>query len=227
MLDALTSPTNSSVDLPYEPRPGEKHWVRIASHLVTNDEGRPISVIGKITSVDNEVREKMDLSDRARHDGLTGLLNWATFCEQAEKLLESGTCGAMLVIDTDDFKSVNDTYGHLTGDVALRETAEELRGAFRPHDLIGRLGGDEFAVCIDGPIDHDQLAERCARLVGRGVTFDDQHGVERTITLSIGGVELAGITIPYRDAYQQADSALYRAKADGKDRFVLERLREN
>lgn len=227
MLDALTSPTNSSVDLPYEPRPGEKHWVRIASHLVTNDEGRPISVIGKITSVDDEVREKMDLSDRARHDGLTGLLNWATFCEQAEKLLGSGTCGAMLVIDTDDFKSVNDTYGHLTGDVALRETAEELRGAFRPHDLIGRLGGDEFAVCIDGPIDHDQLAERCARLVGRGVTFDDQHGVERTITLSIGGVELAGITIPYREAYQQADSALYRAKADGKDRFVLERLREN
>ena len=227
MLDALTSPTNSSVDLPYEPRPGEKHWIRIASHLVTNDEGRPISVIGKITSVDNEVREKMDLSDRARHDGLTGLLNWATFCEQAEKLLESGTCGAMLVIDTDDFKSVNDTYGHLTGDVALRETAEELRGAFRPHDLIGRLGGDEFAVCIDGPIDYDQLAERCARLVGHGVTFDDQHGVERTITLSIGGVELAGITMPYRDAYQQADSALYRAKADGKDRFVLERLREN
>ena len=82
-------------------------------------------------------------------------------------------------------------------------------------------------MCIDGPIDHDQLAERCARLVGRGVTFDDQHGVERTITLSIGGVELAGITIPYREAYQQADSALYRAKADGKDRFVLERLREN
>lgn len=225
MLDAFTSPTSPSVELPYEPKSGEKHWIRIASHLVTNDEGRPLSVIGKITSVDDEVREKMDLSERAQHDGLTGLLNWATFREQAEKLLEKGSCGAMLVIDTDDFKSVNDTYGHLAGDVALRETAEELRGAFRPHDLIGRLGGDEFAVCIDGPIDHDQLTERCARLVGHGVTFDDQTGVERTITLSIGGVELAGLTVPYRDAYQQADSALYRAKAEGKDRFVLEKCR--
>lgn len=225
MLDAFTSPNRPSIDLLYEPETGAMHWIRIVSHLVTNDEGRPISVIGKITGVDDEVREKMDLSERAQHDGLTGLLNWATFRERAEKLLETGMCGAMLVIDTDDFKSVNDTYGHLAGDVALREAADELRGAFRPHDLIGRLGGDEFAVCIDGPIDHNQLAERCAKLVEHGVTFDDQTGVERTVTLSIGGVELSGISVPYRDAYQQADSALYRAKADGKDRFVLERLK--
>lgn len=227
LLDAFTSPSKPSLELEFEPKPGDKHWIRIVSHLVANDEGRPISVIGKITRVDEEVREKMDLSKRAQHDGLTGLLNWATFRERTEQLLAAGTCGALLVVDTDDFKSVNDTYGHLAGDVALRQTAEALRKAFRSQDLVGRLGGDEFAVCLCCPIDHEQLADRCARLVAHGVTFEDQDGFERAVTLSIGGVELAGASVPYRDAYQQADSALYRAKADGKDRFVLERLKGN
>ncbi|MEI3230614.1 MAG: GGDEF domain-containing protein [Gordonibacter pamelaeae] len=129
----------------------------------------------------------MDLSKRAQHDGLTGLLNWATFRERAEQQLETGT-GALLVIDTDDFKSVNDTYGHLAGDAALRQTATVLRNAFRSHDLIGRLGGDEFAVCICGSIEHSQLVERCSLLVEQGVEFSDEDGIKRLITLSIGGI---------------------------------------
>ena len=226
LLDALTSPSKPFSELQYEPDPGDAHWIRIVSHLVTNDEGRPISVIGKITRVDEEVREKMDLSKRAQHDGLTGLLNWATFRERAEQQLETGTCGALLVIDTDDFKSVNDTYGHLAGDAALRQTATVLRNAFRSHDLIDRLGGDEFAVCICGSIEHSQLVERCSLLVEQGVEFSDQDGIKRLITLSIGGIEISGTPLSYRDAYQQADSILYRAKADGKDRFVLEKAKE-
>ena len=226
LLDALTSPSKPFSELQYEPDPGDAHWIRIVSHLVTNDEGRPISVIGKITRVDEEVREKMDLSKRAQHDGLTGLLSWATFRERAEQQLETGTCGALLVIDTDDFKSVNDTYGHLAGDAALRQTATVLRNAFRSHDLIGRLGGDEFAVCICGSIEHSQLVERCSLLVEQGVEFSDQDGIKRLITLSIGGIEISGTPLSYRDAYQQADSILYRAKADGKDRFVLEKAKE-
>ena len=226
LLDALTSPSKPFSELQYEPDPGDAHWIRIVSHLVTNDEGRPISVIGKITRVDEEVREKMDLSKRAQHDGLTGLLSWATFRERAEQQLETGTCGALLVIDTDDFKSVNDTYGHLAGDAALRQTATVLRNAFRSHDLIGRLGGDEFAVCICGSIEHSQLVERCGLLVEQGVEFSDQDGIKRLITLSIGGIEISGTPLSYRDAYQQADSILYRAKADGKDRFVLEKAKE-
>ena len=98
------------------------------------------------------MREKLDLSQRAHHDGLTGLLNWKTFQERAGRLLEEGKAGALLILDTDDFKLVNDTYGHLAGDVALQHTADAIGRAFRPNDLVGRLGGDEFAVCIAGPI---------------------------------------------------------------------------
>ena len=114
----------------------------------------------------------------------------------------------------------------MAGDAALRQTATVLRNAFRSHDLIGRLGGDEFAVCICGSIEHSQLVERCSLLVEQGVEFSDQDGIKRLITLSIGGIEISGTPLSYRDAYQQADSILYRAKADGKDRFVLEKAKE-
>ena len=127
----------------------------------------------------------------------------------------------MLVVDTDDFKGVNDTYGHLAGDRALQQTAAALTAAFRPQDLIGRLGGDEFAICVNGRIDDERLAIACAGIVKRGVTFTDQYGTEHEVTLSIGGVELHGKIASYQSAYRQADKALYRAKAAGKNRFVI------
>ena len=92
------------------------------------------------------MREKMDLSERAHHDGLTGLLNWQTFQETAGELLSNGTAGAVLVVDTDDFKGVNDTYGHLFGDEVILTVASAVRDGFRSSDITGRIGGDEFAV---------------------------------------------------------------------------------
>ena len=73
--------------------------------FVEDDTGKPISVIGKITNIDDEMREKMDLSERAHHDGLTGLLNWQTFQETAGELLSNGNAGAVLVVDTDDSRA--------------------------------------------------------------------------------------------------------------------------
>lgn len=224
LLDAFTSPSNAVTEVlcREEANPDkDRKWIRITSHFVEDDAGKPISVIGKIANIDDEMREKMDLSERAHHDGLTGLLNWQTFQETAGELLSNGTAGAVLVVDTDDFKGVNDTYGHLAGDRALQQTAAALTAAFRPQDLIGRLGGDEFAICVNGRIDDERLASACAGIVKRGVTFTDQYGTEHEVTLSIGGVELHGKIASYQSAYRQADKALYRAKAAGKNRFVI------
>lgn len=225
LLAAFTSPTRSVTEVLCRTGKDTQQWVRITSHFVEDDTGKPISVIGKIANIDDEMREKMDLSERAHHDGLTGLLNWKTFQEKAGALLLTGNAGALLVVDTDDFKSVNDTFGHLAGDRALQNTAEVLIGAFRPNDLIGRLGGDEFAICIDGAIEQERLTQACSNIVMRGVTFPDQNGDEHTVTLSIGGVRLSGKADSYQSAYRQADKALYRAKADGKDRYVIEPYR--
>ena len=228
LLEAFTSPTHSVTEVLCNTGThpdSARQWLRITSHFVEDDDGKPISVIGKIANIDEEMREKMDLSERAHHDGLTGLLNWKTFQEKAGALLVAGKAGALLVVDTDDFKSVNDTYGHLAGDRALQQAAAALAQAFRPQDLVGRLGGDEFAICIDGEIDYDRLAQACAAIVGDGVSFSDQQGDPHAVTLSIGGVELHGKADSYQSAYRQADKALYRAKADGKNRYVIEHYR--
>lgn len=228
LLDAFTAPSHAVTEVlcnTGEDSKNARQWIRVTSHFVEDDDGRPISVIGKIANIDEEMREKMDLSERAHHDGLTGLLNWKTFQEKAGALLVTGKAGALLVVDTDDFKSVNDTFGHLAGDRALQQTATALAKAFRPQDLVGRLGGDEFAICIDGEIDYDRLAQACASIVGDGVSFPDQQGDPHAVTLSIGGVELHGKADSYQSAYRQADKALYRAKADGKNRYVIEHYR--
>lgn len=228
LLEAFTAPTHSVTEVLCNTGThpdSARQWLRITSHFVEDDDGKPISVIGKIANIDEEMREKMDLSERAHHDGLTGLLNWKTFQEKAGALLVAGKAGALLVVDTDDFKSVNDTYGHLAGDRALQQAAAALAQAFRPQDLVGRLGGDEFAICIDGEIDYDRLAQACAAIVGDGVSFSDQQGDPHAVTLSIGGVELHGKADSYQSAYRQADKALYRAKADGKNRYVIEHYR--
>lgn len=228
LLEAFTSPTHSVTEVLCNTGThpdSARQWLRITSHFVEDDDGKPISVIGKIANIDEEMREKMDLSERAHHDGLTGLLNWKTFQEKAGALLVAGKAGALLVVDTDDFKSVNDTYGHLAGDRALQQAAAALAQAFRPQDLVGRLGGDEFAICIDGEIDYDRLAQACAAIVGDGVSFSDQQGDPHAVTLSIGGVELHGKADSYQSAYRQADKALYRAKTDGKNRYVIEHYR--
>lgn len=228
LLEAFTAPTHSVTEVLCNTGThpdSARQWLRITSHFVEDDDGKPISVIGKIANIDEEMREKMDLSERAHHDGLTGLLNWKTFQEKAGALLVAGKAGALLVVDTDDFKSVNDTYGHLAGDRALQQAAAALAQAFRPQDLVGRLGGDEFAICIDGEIDYDRLAQACAAIVGDGVSFSDQQGDPHAVTLSIGGVELHGKADSYQSAYRQADKALYRAKTDGKNRYVIEHYR--
>lgn len=223
LVDAFLSPQDTVTDAAFETENGQRRWLRIMSHFVTDDLGKPITVIGKITNIDDEMREKQDLSQRAHHDGLTGLLNWKTFQERAGRLLEEGRAGALLILDTDDFKLVNDTFGHLTGDIALQRTSEAITQAFRSGDVVGRLGGDEFAVCIVGPIGREELVERCNRIVGHAVAFSDQNGQTQSLTLSIGGVELPdGKGISYEAAYQQADRALYHAKADGKNRFFIE-----
>lgn len=223
LADAFLSPQETVTDAALELDDKPRQWLRIMSHFVSDETDRSISVIGKITNIDDEMREKLDLSQRAHHDGLTGLLNWKTFQERAGRLLEEGKAGALLILDTDDFKLVNDTYGHLAGDVALQHTADAIGRAFRPNDLVGRLGGDEFAVCIAGPISRDKLVERCNLIIGNPVAFPDQNGKTQLVTLSIGGVELPeGVGISYETAYRQADRALYHAKADGKNRFFIE-----
>jgi diguanylate cyclase (GGDEF)-like protein len=122
----------------------------------------------------------------------------------------------VLFLDLDDFKAVNDTYGHAGGDALLRAVAERLRGALRPADTLARLGGDEFAVLLESSIDDPATVGRRV-LAALETSFDIADQVVR-VTSSVGVVTASASTVPADAAalLQRADAAMYAAKAAGK-----------
>ncbi len=162
----------------------------------------------------------------ARNDAKTGLANPAWWREVAEaevvRTRRAGQPLAVLLLDIDYFKSVNDRYGHITGDLVLATVAAALRAATRPHQLVGRFGGEEFVVLL-AEVDIDgaaHVAERLRRQVAATRCRLDGHP-PLSVTISVGVAAAAGPDIDLTFLLEQADAALYRAKADGRNRIRL------
>jgi diguanylate cyclase (GGDEF)-like protein len=164
------------------------------------------------------------LAEKSRRDEMTGLLNRETFFRDIELLRAGSRHGHLLIIDADNFKDVNDTHGHLTGDEALKEIAGAIRGALREDDLVARIGGEEFAAFLPDSEDADalELAER-VRAATAELDFRSPDGVEVPLTLSIGAArDRAGLSLT--DLMRTADRRLYEAKRAGRNRVVFPAL---
>ena len=127
------------------------HWISLTTRALKNRAGEMVSIIGKISDINDKKQEELRLQARAMQDSMTGLLNRSAFHEQAEKLIEvaakgTGRIPAMLIVDIDKFKQINDKYGHLYGDTVIVSMADALRNVFGDEAVIGRFGGDEFTV---------------------------------------------------------------------------------
>jgi diguanylate cyclase (GGDEF)-like protein len=160
----------------------------------------------------------------ATYDSLTGAYNRRLFMDLAEAKLSqcrrNGQTFSLLLIDLDQFKRINDTYGHASGDEALRYTAKCVRSALRDYDIFGRLGGEEFAVVLAG-IDQARALQVCNRLretLATGTISHDKHSFG--ITMS-GGVAIARAGDTIESLLGAADAALYRAKDTGRNRIEL------
>jgi diguanylate cyclase (GGDEF)-like protein len=159
----------------------------------------------------------------ASTDSLTGCLNRGAFTTSVDERVADAALaerGALLVIDADDFKQVNDRFGHDLGDHALQQIAAAIRATVRRHDLVGRIGGEEFAVLLSDA-DYtvtNRVAERIRRAVG-SIVFAP-GGVPCPLSVSIGGALFASPT-PFMALYRQADQRLYEAKHLGRDRVAL------
>jgi len=162
---------------------------------------------------------------QATHDSLTGLWNRVGILEILQKELararrEAGSVGVVLA-DLDHFKRVNDTYGHLAGDAALRETAQRMRNSVRAYDSVGRYGGEEFLIILPGchPPAVNQ-AERIRACVSAAPIDTPESPV--TVTLSMGVANYEALQQPDMDTLlRAADAALYRAKNAGRNRVEL------
>jgi diguanylate cyclase (GGDEF)-like protein len=163
---------------------------------------------------------------QALHDSLTGLPNRALILDRVEQLLVSRGPGArrtpaVLIIDLDGFKEVNDTFGHAAGDQLLLTFARRLRLAVRAQDTVGRLGGDEFVVLLEDAesVLPQEVAERLLAAARDPFTIDEVTTGELSVTASIGIA--TGEREEAGQLLRDADVALYNAKAAGKNRFAM------
>lgn len=161
-------------------------------------------------------------------DALTGIGNRRTFDERLDEALRSAARDAkplsLLMIDVDDFKRYNDTYGHFAGDETLRRIADAVRiAAERPHDAVMRYGGEEFAVILPDTdtTGAQTVADRVRLEVARKNIPHRSSGVAPCVTVSVGGTTLWGGLANARAIIERADAALYMAKDDGRDRAVI------
>ena len=165
-----------------------------------------------------------ELSFQAFHDPLTALANRALFRDRLEHGLETGRRSgpglAVLYLDLDQFKLVNDTFGHDTGDRLLVAVAGRLRACVRPGDTVARLGGDEFAILLGEIRGLDDVLPVATRVVDSfGETF--QIDKEVTMGVSVGVVLSDAGRVSAEDLLRHVDAAMYTAKAQGRNRFVV------
>ncbi len=203
-------------------RPGEAEWIWFEAHVVFVRDAASNNIIlyMDIEDVDEEVSREKKLLTAARLDAVTGLYNRATLEETVCGYLSGeGACGAMFMIDMDNFKTVNDSLGHQAGDRLLMETASVIKSVFRTGDIIGRMGGDEFCVFAAGLFSEELIAERAESLIKSAVRRHRAKGKTFYTTLSVGIAVCPGDGEDYETLYKNSDSALYAAKSSGKNTF--------
>lgn len=159
----------------------------------------------------------------ARTDSLTACLNRGAFTAKVENHLSSSAgprTGALLIIDADNFKTINDLHGHDAGDEALTILARSIRSVLRAGDLIGRMGGEEFGVFLPGVDQYraEQMAERVRRAVQ--LAQFSPSGQAYGLTVSIGGAVFEGLT-NFTELFRIADQRLYGAKHSGRNQAAI------
>lgn len=198
-------------------------WCRIRYTDQYDSTGKPIKAVGIITDIDNDKKMIDDLRQRAERDALTGLLNREESERQIRNYLRDNPdepC-ALLMIDTDNFKKVNDTQGHLFGDAVLSELAAGMKKLTRQTDVVGRIGGDEFMIFLKNITSREMAAEKAACLLELFQRLFQQGKRPIEVTCSAGIAIYPDDGKNFQSLYHSADLALYQAKKQGKNQYLL------
>lgn len=204
---------------------GEIIHVLLSVSLVRNDSGEPTFFISQIQDITERKNLEQELFKQATEDPLTGVCNRRQFFELAmREMLRGGRYRepmALLMLDIDHFKAINDTHGHAKGDEVLQGMARICTGALRGSDIFGRIGGEEFGVLLvnSDPMEAGAIAERLRVSIESMVVLADAERIRCSV--SIGAVAFAGDELSLEHRLKQADTALYAAKKAGRNQVKL------
>ncbi|HGM3505847.1 TPA: diguanylate cyclase [Clostridioides difficile] len=200
------------------------HWMRINARIFfwTSDES--VRMISYRENIDEEKNRELVLLERSQRDSLTGLYNKGVTEEFISSFLKNKNNQDLehvfLIFDIDDFKNVNDKYGHAFGDFVISEFALELKSQFREDDIIGRIGGDEFVVLIKNFNSNNYvLMEKLERFCSKINQKKFAEQAEFSIACSVGVAMYPEHGYVYSELYEKADQALYYAKSHGKNSY--------
>lgn len=202
---------------------GGFQWYFTTFSTIYDENDVPLRVVGLLRNIHAQKTEQQELLERAETDLMTGLLNKATTENKIHaslRRLTGNSYNVFMLVDIDDFKKINDTYGHLKGDEVICAIADTMKKYTTEYDLAGRLGGDEFCMFFSNLLDVSVATEKAERIATELKEMFPGDETCNKVTLSIG-VAATKDQIPYSVLLENADTALYDAKLRGKDCYVV------
>lgn len=219
LMEASVIPTKGELEYLSKVSTGEFQWHRTYYSSVTDEQGRVISVLGRIHNIHEAATAKRELQHRVETDSLTGLYNKKAASERVDRWLQHNPAGSacMIMLDIDNFKQINDMYGHAAGDDVLKQTAKLLQSCFAEDSILSRFGGDEFVCFTMEPADCAE--SRVNSFMQRLMTENDS--MAEKVHCSIGIAARTSEYDEFEDLFNRSDHAMYQAKNAGKNRYCI------
>ncbi len=224
---ALKSSCRDTAEIRVRIGDGDYQWYRLVFSSILGNEGYVTRVVGRLTNIHDNKLKELELEIKAQKDTLTELFNKGAselLIKQAlrnAKEQDAGKLNAMIVLDLDNFKSVNDNLGHAYGDLVLHEAAKVMRDMFKGRDIVGRVGGDEFVIFmydIEDIRNADIMARKLCHSIRKVYPCE---GKEIVVTASIGIAICDKPNLTYEELFERADKAMYVSKNSGKNNCTV------
>lgn len=211
------------VVLRFKDRVGEYIWCQILGKTILDEKKKPLRIIGKIVNIDVQKKRLEALEYKATRDPLTKVYNKEVTLKKIDKFIKGSktNCHAFMLIDLDDFKKVNDSYGHMVGDKILIHVISRIKEEFTNGEVIGRVGGDEFVIFVGNLGSRDEVYHKAnlLRMAMNTVYIDDYNAIDVSGSVGVAIYPDDGYT--YEQLMEKADEALYQAKEQGKNSYIV------
>ncbi len=216
--------TISGIEEPFYDCKGRLGWVSTSKWPIYDEAGEVVGLIGMSRDITHTKNMEKELTHKANFDHLTQVNNRESFInlttEELQKLKHESDVAMIFFLDLDDFKQVNDQFGHEAGDFVLQTTTQRLSKLLRATDRLGRIGGDEFAIfsVVKQKEDHQLIAQRMIRMIAEPIEWNN---CVLQVGCSVGIALFSEHATDFDTLLKQADTAMYQAKFSGKNRYSL------